>query len=103
MHRRVTRSTSAGKYGEGLYLWDLKLAKNLRFGGRRINFGIDVYNLFNSDAALAYNDIYTATRLPDGTWVEDNPATPNVEVNNWGAVRQIMTPRLMKISLQFDF
>ena len=38
-------------YGEGLRLWDLKFAKNIRFAGKRVNLGVDIYNLFNSDAA----------------------------------------------------
>jgi hypothetical protein len=45
-------------YGEGYFIVDLKLAKNVRFAGRRVNFGVDVYNLFNSDAIRAYEPTY---------------------------------------------
>ena len=41
-------------YGERIALVDIKLAKNIRFKGKRINIGVDVYNVFNSDAALGY-------------------------------------------------
>src|SRR5688572_23683931 len=34
-------------YGEAIVLFDLKLAKTLRMGNKRVNIGFDVYNLFN--------------------------------------------------------
>ena len=79
---------SGDLYGEGLRIWDLKFAKNVRFANKRLNIGVDVFNLFNSDAATGYENDYTAFRLPDGTWVADNPATPDVEVQAWGRVTQ---------------
>ena len=48
-------------YGERTNNWDLTLRKNIRFAGKRLNFGVDIYNLFNSDAATAYNQTYTAS------------------------------------------
>ena len=48
-------------YGERTNNWDMTLRKNIRFAGKRLNFGVDVYNLLNSDAATAYNENYTAT------------------------------------------
>jgi hypothetical protein len=91
------------QYGESIRLWDLKFAKNIRFGNKRINLGVDVYNLFNSDAATSYDGTYTATRLADGTWVTDNPTTPVVEVNNWGRVTGLVPPRFARFQVQFDF
>ncbi len=41
-------------YGERITLFDMKFAKNLRFMGKRVNVGVDVYNIFNSDAAIGY-------------------------------------------------
>jgi hypothetical protein len=41
-------------YGEGIRLFDFRLAKNIRFSGKRANFGLDIFNAFNSDAALQY-------------------------------------------------
>jgi hypothetical protein len=60
-------------------------------------------NLFNSDAATAYTQTYTATQLADGRWVDDDPATAAVEVNNWGQITQLVSPRFMKLTIALDF
>jgi hypothetical protein len=39
-------------------LVDMRFAKILRFGGRRIDAGIDLYNLFNSNVTTAYQQTY---------------------------------------------
>jgi hypothetical protein len=90
-------------YGERISIWDLKLAKNVRFAGKRVNFGLDIYNVLNSDAVTGYNNTFTATRLADGTWQADNPATPAVEVNNWGNVTNIINPRFARVTVTASF
>ena len=90
-------------FGEGMRMFDLKFSKNFRFARKRLNLGVDLFNLFNSDAATGYQNVYTAFRLPDNTWVQDNPATSIVEANDWGRVTQITTPRYVKLSVSFDF
>jgi hypothetical protein len=94
---------SGDLYHEAVHLWDMKVAKTIRFAGRRLNIGLDIFNAFNNDAVLITNPNYQVTRLADGTFVEDNPATGNVEVNPWGRPLDILTPRHMKIAVQFDF
>ena len=89
--------------GRGLRLWDLTFKKNVRFWNKRLQVGLDIYNLFNSDAALTYQNTYTAFRLPNGTWVEDNPNTPGVEFNDWNRVTGLTNPRFARFSLTFDF
>jgi hypothetical protein len=90
-------------YGEGMRLFDLTFRKNVRFAGKRLSLGLDVYNVFNSDAALSYNNTYTAF-LVDGQFQEDNPATPTIaEVNDWGRITRITNPRFTRLSLTFDF
>ena len=37
----------------------MKLAKNIRFAGKRLQLGVDIYNIFNSDAITGYNGTYT--------------------------------------------
>jgi hypothetical protein len=91
-------------YGGGVGLFDLKFSKNLRFAGKRINLGVDVYNLLNSDAITSYNNTYTAWRDVDGTWHEgDNPNTTQVEVQNWGRAVNLTSPRYMRFTLNVDF
>ena len=91
-------------YGERSNNWDLTLRKNIRFAGKRLNFGVDIYNVFNSDAATAYNQTYTAFYVPStGQWVSDDPATPAVETNTWGDITQLVNPRFMRFTVSLDF
>lgn len=90
-------------YGERISLVDLNFQKNIRFAGKRINFGLQVYNLFNSDAATTYTQTYTATRLPNGTWQDDDPATAAVEVNHWGEITGLTSPRFARVSVSIQF
>jgi len=91
-------------YGEGLRLFDLTFRKNFRFGGKRLSAGLDIYNIFNSDAALGYVNTYQVFRLPDGSWQQDDPSTPNItEVNDWGRINSITNPRFARFSMTFDF
>jgi hypothetical protein len=78
-------------YGEGYTLFDLKLAKNIRFAGKRLNVGVDIYNLLNNDAILAYESTFPA--------VTTGPAagTP------WGTPTGLLSPRFARLQVQFDF
>jgi hypothetical protein len=89
-------------YGERYNNWDLTLRKNFRFAGKRANIGVDIYNLFNSDAATQYTSTYTAF-LVNGQWQTDDPATAAVEVNNWDNITGIVNPRFMRLSMSLDF
>jgi hypothetical protein len=80
------------KYGEGVRLMDLKFAKNIRFANKRLNVGVDIYNLFNSDAILAYNTTYNS--LVNGV------STLN---NNFWTATQLVSPRFARFQVQFDF
>ena len=37
---------------------DFRVAKILRFGGRRTQVGVDIYNLMNVDVVTAYNQTF---------------------------------------------
>jgi hypothetical protein len=43
---------------ERVNLVDMRFAKILRFGGRRLDVGADLYNLFNSNVTTAYQQTY---------------------------------------------
>ena len=80
-------------FGERVSLFDLKIAKNIRIGNTRTTIGADIYNLFNSDAIQAY----------DNNYVIDNPATPDNENATWGNPTGIVSPRFVRLSVQFNF
>jgi hypothetical protein len=79
-------------YGPGYTIFDLKLGKNLRFANKRLNVGVDIYNLFNADQVLTYQDNFDTV---------DNPATPAVE--QWGQATSLLSPRFARLTIQFDF
>ena len=49
-------------------LVDMRFAKIIRFGGRRVDVGIDLYNLFNSNVTTAYQQTYEQ-RNSGETWL----------------------------------
>jgi hypothetical protein len=84
-------------YGEALRLFDLTLRKNIRFYGKRLSIGVDVYNLFNSDAPTAYQSEYTAQ------WDNVNKTWTAAPFNDWGRVTQITNPRFARFSMDLQF
>jgi hypothetical protein len=79
-------------YGEGIRLVDIRLAKNIRFGRRRVNIGADVYNAFNSDAATQYCTTFPSCGTAGTSGFQE-----------WKTVTQITTPRYARFQVQFDF
>jgi len=79
-------------YGERINLFDIKIAKNIRFAGKRLLVGADIYNFYNSDGITSYNTTYT----------RDNPATAANE-NQWGLPTLIVPPRYVRAQVQFNF
>jgi hypothetical protein len=80
-------------FGDRVTTWDMKLAKNIRFKGKRLNVGVDVYNLFNSDAITQYNTTYTANAAGTG------PAANNA----WGQPITLVSPRFVRLQIQANF
>ena len=79
-------------YGEGYSIFDVKIGKNIRFLDKRLNVGVDIYNLFNNDAIRGYEEDLD---------VPDNPNTEIVE--QWGQATSLLSPRFVRLSIQFDF
>ena len=66
---------------------DVRFAKILRFGARRLDVGADVYNLLNANTATAFDQTYLFTNNGD-TWL--NPTS-------------IMAPRLVRFNATLTF
>jgi len=79
-------------YGEGYTQFDLKLGKNVRFANKRVNIGVDIFNVFNNDAVRSFQTNFD---------VSDDPATAVVE--QWGQATTLLSPRYARLSIQFDF
>jgi hypothetical protein len=69
-------------YNDRINQIDLRIAKVLRFGGRRANIGLDLYNALNTSAVLTSN----------GTFGD-----------NWQRPQSVLAARFVKISTQIDF
>jgi hypothetical protein len=74
-------------YTEGYLIFDLKFAKNFRFANKRLNVGVDVYNLLNNDAIRTYQSTYPATAA----------GVP------FGTPTALLSPRFVRAQVQFDF
>jgi hypothetical protein len=59
-------------YGERITYVDFRVAKMMRFGRNRVQFGLDVYNILNSNAPQQYNQTY----IPNGTWLIPQETLP---------------------------
>ena len=76
-------------YGDRINNIDIRVAKILRIGGTRAQFGADIYNLMNTDVVTLYNNGYTApTATRESIWL-----TPNA----------ILPARYVRLNLQLDF
>ena len=63
---------------------DFRVSKILRYGRTRTQFGVDFYNLTNTDVVTTYNQTF----VPGGAWL-----TPTA----------IQPARYMKLNVQVDF
>jgi hypothetical protein len=76
-------------FGDRVNNLDMRIAKIVRFGGTRAQFGVDVYNLTNTDVVTAYNEGYSAPTATQGSiWL-----TPTA----------ILPARYVRLNMQLDF
>ena len=74
-------------YGDRIMVLDLRLAKVLRFGKKRMNIGVDLYNLFNSNTATVYNEVFDVATV-GAKWMQPTA---------------VLTARATRFNAQFDF
>jgi hypothetical protein len=86
-------------FGERITLFDMKIAKNFRFKNKRINVGADLFNIFNSDAALGY----CATFPNPARGIEGCGSTAAGTLQEWNTVTSIVTPRYARFEIRADF
>jgi carboxypeptidase family protein len=79
-------------FGERITMVDLKIAKILRLGKARLNVGADIYNAFNSDAAVQYCRTYPRCN-----------ATTFLPAAEWAGVTSMVAPRFVRFQVQADF
>jgi len=70
---------------------DMRIAKILHFGQTRAQFGVDIYNLTNTDVVTLYNLGYIAPNAQTGT-----PST-------WLTPNAILPARYVRLNMQIDF
>jgi hypothetical protein len=66
---------------------DFRFAKILRFGGTRSTIGVDLFNAFNADTAIAVNNNFSPTATP----------------NPWLVPTNVLSPRFTRFQITFDF
>jgi hypothetical protein len=69
-------------YGDRINQVDVRVGKRFTFGSKAVTLGLDVFNLLNSSAVLAYNQTYGVT---------------------WLTPQSILVARFAKLSAQLDF
>jgi hypothetical protein len=65
----------------------MRFAKILRFGGNRLDLGVDLYNVLNANATTAYQQTYLYSN--DGA--------------TWLAPTAILAPRLARFNATLSF
>src|SRR5688572_17920502 len=67
---------------------DMRFAKVLRFGGRRADIGVDLYNLLNTNTATNYDGTYDYGTTDGGGWLQPT---------------SIVQPRFVRLNLTLSF
>jgi hypothetical protein len=80
----VNLVTPGSMYGARINQLDFRVAKILRFNKDRLQVGLDIFNLTNTDTPLSYNNNF----VPGGAWLTPSTITP---------------ARYAKVNAQFDF
>jgi hypothetical protein len=76
-------------YGDRINQLDFRVAKLVKFGAKRAMIALDLYNATNANPVLTYNQTFNPTVLTGSA--------------AWLSPRSILTPRLFRISAEFNF
>jgi hypothetical protein len=74
-------------YGDRVNSVDMRFSKILRFGAKRANVGVDLYNMFNANTPTGYETVY-------------DPATNGAR---WMQPTSVLSPRFARVNMQLDF
>lgn len=74
-------------YGDRITVLDLRLAKVLRLGKKRLNLGLDLYNLFNANSTTVYETVFDVATV-GARWLQ--PTT-------------VLNARSTRFNAQFEF
>ncbi|HXH24673.1 MAG TPA: hypothetical protein VNI78_05450, partial [Vicinamibacterales bacterium] len=74
-------------YGDRMSTVDMRFAKIVRFGRKRTNIGVDLYNIFNSNTPTTYESVYD----------------PSSGGARWMQPTAVLQPRFVRFNVQFDF
>jgi hypothetical protein len=86
--RTVNLLQTGQQYGDGMHQLDLRVAKRVQMGNRRLTVMADVYNAFNSDWVFSQN----------GTL-----GTNYTVSTNWLRPTNVLTARMFKVGAQLEF
>jgi hypothetical protein len=70
-------------YGDRIRQLDLSAKKIIRFAGRRLTVGADLYNVANNNVTLAFNQTFSATST------------------GWLTPTTYMNPRVVRLNAEF--
>jgi hypothetical protein len=74
-------------YGDRINAVDMRFSKVLRFGLKRANVGVDLYNIFNANTPTNYETVF-------------DPATNGAR---WLQPTGVLSPRFARVNMQLDF
>jgi hypothetical protein len=78
------------RYGDRINQLDFRVAKILRFSGKRAMVALDMYNALNANPILTYNNAF----VPNGPWLQPR---------SFAGAGAVLTGRLFRISAEFNF
>jgi outer membrane receptor protein involved in Fe transport len=86
--RTINLLQTGQQYAKGMDQLDLRVAKRLTFGRRRLTVMADVYNVFDTDWVFSQNGTLGTNYTVSGTWLRPT---------------NVLTARMFKMGFQLDF